>query len=303
MTPSSLPPFSVLMSIYAKERPEHLELSLGSLLNQTVLPDEIVLVLDGPLTPELDRTVTRWAEQHPDRLNLIALSQNVGLGPALRIGLDHCRHELIARMDTDDISLPQRFERQLAFLQAHPSIDVVGSWIGEFATDPQLVQTIRHTPETSEEIRAFARSRNPISHPSVMLRRSAVSAAGGYLPFLYFEDYHLWARMLLRGSKMANLPEVLLLFRTGYGFLDRRRGWSYAKLDLALQQELRRIGFISWPRYLLNLVMRLGVRLLPKRLLQLFYQKVLRKKPQELTRQIPVAQGEIAPNARQPDVV
>ena len=181
--------FSVLLSIYYKESPIYFRESLNSILSQTLRPSEIILVEDGLLTEELDNEINRYLDLHP-HLKIIPLSTNQGLGKALNEGLKHCSYDIVARMDTDDIAKPDRFEKQLAIFEKYSDIDVVGADISE-------VKSVRKLPELPDDIRQFAKRRNPINHPVVMFRKSAVLAAGGYRHFPLFEDYYLWIRMLM----------------------------------------------------------------------------------------------------------
>lgn len=269
-------PISVLMSVYYKETAPNLNASLASIMNQTLAPAEIVLVLDGPLTDALEQIINRWKSDNAERLNIIRLPLNQGLGAALNVGLTYCQNELVARMDSDDLAEPNRLEVQYQYLIANPNIDIVGAWIGEFEEDPLVISSTRRPPCDPLEVRKYAASRNPLNHPSVMFRRSAVERAGGYRDFLFFEDYYLWVRMILRGSSIANVPEVLLRFRTGTNFYKRRSGWKYLTMELAFQRKLLRIGFISPFTFFLNITSRLAFRVLPKPLVRMLYQSVLR---------------------------
>ena len=186
--------FSVLLSLYHKESPLFLRQSLTSIFTQTLLPIEVVLVEDGPLTDELYAVIKEFTSQHPE-LKVISLPTNRGLGKALNEGLKHCSYDLVARMDTDDIAKPDRFEKQLAIFLEHPEIDVVGAWIDEFEGEVSNVLSMRKVPEQHENILRFAKGRCPVNHPVVMFRKSAVLKAGGYKHFPLFEDYYLWVRM------------------------------------------------------------------------------------------------------------
>jgi hypothetical protein len=181
-------------------------------------------------------------------------------------------------MDADDVSVPNRFEKQIAFLKLNPDIDVVGSWVGEFSKSPEEVISLRATPVLPEDVRRYARFRNPVNHPSVMLKKKALHAVGGYLSFPGFEDYYLWARLLMRGHKIANIPEVLVKQRISCQFFNRRGGWTYAMQELSLQRELLRMGFINRRVYFVNIVFRISVRFMPQSARRRIY-KGLRSKP------------------------
>lgn len=267
--------FSVLMSLYFKERPDFLRLSLDSVFNQTVRADEVILVEDGPLTPQLDQVVADYSEQYPE-LQVVSLSKNGGLGLALREGLKHCHNELVARMDTDDVCKPDRFQKQVAYMESHPEIDACGSWIDEFIDSTENVISQRKTAESPDAIAEFARRRNPLNHPSVMFRKSAVEKAGSYQHFPLFEDWYLWVRMIHDGSQLANIPESLLWFRTSPDTFKRRGGWCYAKDSARFQMALRDMGFISTSQALKGALIRGSVYMLPNSVRALIYSKLLR---------------------------
>ena len=268
--------FSVLMSVYYREQPEFLDTALASIFDQTILPDEVILVKDGPLTPGLDAVISRYATLHPE-LHIITLPENVGLGAALNEGLKHCSHELVARMDSDDVCVKDRFERQLAVFSRHPEYDVVGGWIDEFTTTPDRAESVRKLPETHEQIRSFFRSRSPLNHTTVMFRHSVVLAAGNYQPFYLLEDYWLWGRMLYNNAKFYNVPAVLVHVRGGQAMAARRGGWKYALSEIRLQRAFFRLGLIGYVTFCKNVIIRFTVRIIPNRLRTFVYQKLLRK--------------------------
>lgn len=268
--------FSVLLSLYWKEDSLHFRQCLESLFHQTLLPDEVVLVEDGPLTPELEQVVSDYSTRYPI-LKVVSLPQNQGLGKALNEGLKHCSYELVARMDTDDVAKPDRFRRQVQVFEKHPEIDVCGAWIDEFEGDINRVLSTRKLPEHQEEIAAYALSRNPVNHPVVMFRKSAVIEAGGYQHFPLFEDYYLWLRMLKNGAKFYNIQESLLFFRTSPDMFKRRGGWRYALNELRFLSAMRKLRMISWTRFALNVFIRFPMRIMPNRLRGFMYKKALRR--------------------------
>lgn len=268
--------FSVLLSLYQKEHPSFLRHSLDSLFSQTLLPNEIILVKDGPLTAELDAIVSDYAARYPI-LKVVPLPQNQGLGKALNEGLKHCSYDLVARMDTDDIAKPDRFEKQVKVFEEHPELDLVGAWIDEFEGTPQNVLSVRKVPETSDEIREYCRKRCPVNHPVVMFRKSAVQAAGGYQHFPLFEDYYLWVRMLKNGARFYNIQESLLYFRTSPDMFKRRGGWKYAMDELRFQKMMRKMRIIGWKRFLMNVAVRFPGRVIPNSLRGFLYKKLMRK--------------------------
>lgn len=267
--------FSVLMSLYAKERPEFLRQSLDSVFEQTLPPDEVVLVEDGPLTEELYSVVDEYSNIHCE-LKVVPLPVNRGLGTALNEGLRHCSFELIARMDTDDIAKINRFQKQVSFMESHPEIKGCSAWIEEFIDSVDNIVSIKKIPETNEEIFNYGKSRCPINHPAVIYRKSAIIESGGYGPFP--EDYYLWGRMLTKGLKLHNIQESLLYFRSSKDMYKRRGGWKYYQAMLKLQRELRSMRYTSYPEFLRNTTIRTVVALLPNRIRALFYNKFLRSK-------------------------
>ena len=267
--------FSVLLSLYYKESPVFLQESLESIFCQIRLPDEVVLVEDGPLTPELYQVVTKFEKEHPE-LKVVALEKNGGLGRAFNEGLKHCSYELVARMDTDDICKPERFAKQVAFMEKHPEVDVVGAWIDEFQGDTSHVSSTRKLPEASEEIVAFGKKRNPMNHPVVMFRKSAVEAVGSYLPFYLFEDYYLWVRMLLNGATFYNIQESLLYFRLSPKMFKRRGGLKYACVEISFLWKLYCLGYTSFVTTCMNICIRIAARIIPNSLRSWVYKKMLR---------------------------
>lgn len=269
--------FSVLMSIYHKENPEYFNCSIQSIYDeQSIKPDEIVLVQDGPLNDELYQAIDEWKDRLKDVLKVIPLEKNVGLGDALDIGIQNCTHELIARMDTDDISLPQRFEKQLKVFKNN-DIDICSSWVSEFDKDENKIISYRKLPKNNDEIVKFAKYRNPINHPAVMYKKSAVEKAGGYKKMILFEDYYLWIRMIVKGASFYNIQEPLLHMRAGYEQLERRSGLAYAKNEIKLLKEFRQIGFLTSRDFLKNILLKIPIRLMPLFIVKRVY-KLLRKK-------------------------
>lgn len=268
--------FSVLLSVYQKESEIYLRLSLDSIFAQTKLPGEVILVKDGPLTHELDSIVNEYEQKYPI-LKTISLEKNQGLGKALNIGLHACSYDLVARMDTDDIAKPDRFEKQVAVFEKYPDIDVCSAWIDEFKGNISQVVSIRKLPERYEEILAYAQSRCPLNHPVVMFRKSAVLSAGGYLHFPLLEDYYLWVRMLMNGAKFYNIQESLLNFRISTDMFKRRGGWKYAINEFRFQKLLRQIGFIDNKRFVMNVFIRFIARVVPNSWRAFLYKKILRK--------------------------
>lgn len=267
--------FSVLLSLYYKENPNYLRESLDSIFTQTVLPNEIIMVKDGPLTEELDQTVLEYEKKY-SFFKVIPLEQNQGLGKALNIGLDACTNDIVARMDTDDIAKSDRFEKQLKQFENHPELDVVGAWIEEFEGNIANVSSIRKVPQEHKDIYKYAQKRNPVNHPVVMFRKTAVLKAGGYQHFPLFEDYFLWVRMLMNGAKFHNIQEGLLYFRFTPDMFQRRGGWQYALTEIKLMKLYYKMGFINALTFLQNVVLRFAARVIPNNLRGYLYKKLAR---------------------------
>ena len=270
--------FSVLMSLCDKERPEHLMRALDSVIYQTVTASEIVLIKDGPLKEELDEIVHIYSRKYPELFRVFSFEENMGLGRALKFGVEQCRYDIIARMDTDDISKRKRFEKQLSVLEENPKIDVLSSWIEEFQGNEGNIVDEKRIPETQADIYEYAKSRNPVNHPVVMFKKKAVLDAGNYMEFPYNEDYYLWGRMLAAGYKFYNIQENLLKFRNSKKTFKRRGGWKYAKQDVRLQKKFYEIGLIKRHKMFENILIRVSVRLLPNFLRKIVYHDLLREK-------------------------
>lgn len=267
--------FSVLLSLYEKEKVKNFREAMESILHQTLKPDEIVLVIDGPLTTELEQEVQEVQKKYPV-IKTVVLPVNQGLGMALNEGLKHCTYELVARMDTDDIAKPERFDKQVGFLEQHPQVDVVGAWVDEFEDDVDHVQSVRKLPEFHEELKVFARQRNPLNHPTVVFRKRAVQEAGGYRHYWLFEDYYLWTRMLMNGATFHNIQESLLFFRTPLDVYKRRGGWKYAVTEVRFRCMLRKKGFLSFSECMGGMPLRFLVRISPAVFRKFLYKRVLR---------------------------
>lgn len=265
--------YSVLMSLYKKEHPEYLKLAIDSMLNQTIKPDEIVLVEDGPLTDELYSVV----DEYKSNLHLVINKTNLGLGLALNEGLKECRNELVARMDTDDISKPDRCEKQLKRFEEKPELDIVGSHIDEFVGNIDNVISQRKVPTTSDAIYDFAKKRSAFNHPAVMYRKSAVLSEGGYADLKRNQDVDLFGRMLYAGHKAENIDEALLWFRSSDELAARRKSWENTKSYIATIKKFWKIGYSSFFDYAMVAVAQTGMFILPTKIQNFIYKKFLRK--------------------------
>jgi len=268
--------FSVSMCVYGKDNPEWFRTAVESVLRQTVRPDELVLVVDGPVPEALD-IVIRQLESDPV-LRVIRLDKNVGHGQARRIGLDHCTNEMIALMDADDISAPERFEKQLALFREDPELTIVGSNISEFVGEPENLVGTRIVQATNDGIKEDMTKRCPMNQVTVIFRKSAVQNAGGYVDWYCEEDYYLWLRMMLNGAKFANITENLVNVRVGKEMYQRRGGWKYFRSEARLQGWMRKHKVIGFGTYVVNVSKRLIVQvLLPNRLRGWVFKRFARK--------------------------
>ena len=268
--------YSVLMSVYHKEKPEYLEQAIASIQAQTLPTDDFVLVCDGPLNAVLDTVIAKKQQEMGETLNVVRLAKNGGLGNALNEGIRHCKNELVARMDSDDIAYQDRCEKQIAVFYAHPEVSVCSGIVEEFTSTPDVVDAKRVPPEAHEEIVEFAKKRNPFNHPCVMYKKSAVEAVGSYQDFYLLEDYYLWLRMLMAGYQGYNIQEPLLHMRAGSDMYLRRAGWKYAKTQTRLFKFMKSQGFIDEGQYIKSCVIRSGSALAPNWLRKLMFEKVLR---------------------------
>ena len=269
--------FSVLMSLYIKEKSEYFRQCMESVLHQTAFPDEIVIVKDGPLTAELESALAEYVAADPNLYTIVPLEKNVGLGLALAEGIQHCRNELVARMDTDDIARPDRFEKQLAIFADDPDLDICGSQIDEFEESPDSIVARRVVPTTDSEIKAYQKRRDAFNHMTVMFKRSAVLKAGNYQPCPLMEDTYLWVRMMLSGAQCANSGEALVCARIGKGMYERRGGWKYFLKYKEGRKKVYETGFISRGDYDYTLIIQFVMALMPRKLRGFVFKKILHR--------------------------
>jgi len=266
--------FSLLISVWAGDRPDFLTTAFRSTVDdQTRRPDHVVLVQDGPVDDALAKTVQELARTSPVPVDVVRLDQNLGLGPALDAGLAACRHDVVARMDADDISLPHRFATQLPVLES--GADIVGSGLLEFGADPDDVVGRRTPPTRPEDIRHRARFADPFNHPTVVYRRQAVRAVGGYQDLALMEDYLLFAKMIANGARVANIAEPLVKYRVGAGAYARRGGVGLLRSELVIQRRFRELGFTTRGQFLRNVAVRGGYRLVPESLRRAAYRRII----------------------------
>ena len=263
--------FSVLLSVYSKENPFFLNEALSSIWDQqTLKPGQIVLVKDGPLTEELDNCINIWKQILGEILSIVELPENVGLGVALNEGLKQCKYELIARMDTDDISLPKRFEKQVSFMEENPGIAASSAILEEWDVKFEKYIGIRALPLKPQELEKFAKYRSPLSHPVAIFRKSIILELDGYPAFRRAQDYPLWSVLLVNGYKLANLPDILYKQRAGNTLL-KRRGLSHFKNELKIFNFQHKIGFLNIYEFLRNILIRLIIRMVPNFIKRFFY--------------------------------
>jgi glycosyltransferase involved in cell wall biosynthesis len=258
---------SVLMSVYQGEKPEYLKQCLESLLIQTKLADETVIVYDGPVSKEITDVVDDFLE--PLKIRVVPLKHNVGLAAALNEGLKHCSHDLVIRMDTDDISVPKRLEIQLNYMESNPDISASSGYIEEFSDDGKIL-SCRVLPLDHDSLAIFAMRRSPLSHPAVIFRKQHIIEVGGYPPLRNAQDFALWSLLLMRGYRLANIPEVLVHMRTGSAML-KRRGWLQFKREVALLKYQYGIGLLNKRSFVLNLFARAFLRLSPNVVKKMLY--------------------------------
>lgn len=272
--------FSVVTSVYSNDKPELVIRALDSVtLLQTSLPDEIVIVVDGPVSNVLSTLLDEYAKTSPVNIRIIRLPQNGGLGNALKIAVEVANNEIIARMDSDDVSLPDRFDKQMTFLVEHPEYDIVGGQMTEFIEKEDNIVGKREVPCTNEEIYRNLKRRCPFNHVTVMFKKASVLGAGNYMDWHYNEDYYLWIRMAESGCRFANLPDTLVNVRVGVDMYCRRGGWRYFISEKGLQDYMLKKSIISLPQYLFNVGLRFMVQVaIPNRLRGYIFQKFIRSK-------------------------
>lgn len=272
--------FSILLSLYHKEKVEYLEKCFESIWDQqTLKPNEIVLVLDGPIGEGLTKSVEHWQQKLGNILKIVTLEENVGLGKALNEGLKHCTNEWVFRMDTDDICVEKRFEYQLQFIKDNPNVVLFGGQILEFDQNVDYADKLKPAPEKHTDILSFSKKRNPFNHMTVAYKKSIILSLHGYEHHLFMEDYNLWLRVISKGYEVANLSQVLVYARVGNGMHARRRGSEYIKSEkqlLNLKVALKTQSLIS---AYITFILRSLFRFLPSNLLGFVYNNLLRKKP------------------------
>ncbi|HEM5966854.1 TPA: glycosyltransferase [Streptococcus suis] len=268
--------FSVLMSVYAKENPKYLSDALDSIFQQNLLANEVVIVKDGPLTDELDSVIETYEKRYSE-LKVVAIPENKGLGLALNEGLKHCSYDWVARMDTDDVALKNRFQVQVDFINSHPEIDLVGSDIQEFSNEIDEIVSYKKMPTEHFQISEMLKQRTPVCHMTVFFRKQAVIDAGNYLDLPYVEDYYLWSRMIVNGSRFANIPKGLVLVRVGNGMAKRRGNRKSISSWKTVQQFLLKNNVINRIEYIKNMIIIRIFIYTPASVKELLYKYILRR--------------------------
>jgi len=264
------------MSVYYKEKPEYLDACLESIANQTLLPNEIILVEDGPLTNELNTVIQNWKEKTTN-IKSVILKENSGLAIALNTGLKNCSNNIVARMDTDDTCVPDRFEKQLAILNENSSIVLLGGQVAEYDEGMKKLIGYRRVPLSQKEIIKFSKRRSPFNHPTVVFKKDIVESVGGYPKHLKnWQDYALWTLILTKGYNTQNINDILVKMRTGNELFNRRSGLKYLKYELEAYNFVFNNGLINRFEYSLVSIIKVLTRLLPKRILKIIYKVFFR---------------------------
>ena len=255
--------FSICTSVYKNDKPEYVRVALDSMLvNQSVKPLEIVLVQDGPVPDELTSLLQEYEGKYPSVMHIIRLERNGGLGNALKLGVENAKYDICARMDSDDICLPDRFVKQLAYLEAHPDVDIVGGQMTEFIDSPENIVGRRVVPLSNEDIYQFMKSRCALNHVTVMFRKGSVLKAGNYQDWFWNEDYYLWVRMMKAGCKFANIPDVAVNVRSGADQYARRGGKKYFDSEIGIKKLMLKEGMITRTQFVINYVERFIIQLM-----------------------------------------
>lgn len=268
--------YSVLMTVYKNDNPNYFEKALLSMLTQTKMPDEVVLVKDGPVSYEIQDVINMLNKKYPDIINQIQLPKNIGLGLALNEGIKVCRNELIARMDSDDISMPTRCEKQVAAFEENTLLDIVGCQVIEFVDEPNNIVGKRRVPLNNEDICKYSRKRDPFNHPAVMYRKSKVEKVGCYSDLRKNQDTDLWIKMLSDGSIGMNIDECLLNFRFDKNTYKKRKNWLNTKLLIGIRWRALKVGFCTMTDFLEVAIMQIAIYIMPVRFQEFIYKNFLR---------------------------
>lgn len=270
------PPYSVVMSVYERDKCNQIRYSIDSILNQTYKPNQIVIVVDGPVSFEISEVLRLYEYSHD--IELYFLGSNLGSGLARNFGITKSTNELIGIMDADDISMPERFQIQIDEM-VRLNVDVLGGWIAEFDEDEKNIDhcRIRKTPMEHQCIRKYGQFRNPINHVTILFKKSVFQKIGGYRKIAFYEDYDLVVRFLTAGYKLHNIQKVVVLVRCGNTMFSRRGGFSNVVAEINFFKNIYKLRYISYLQLMFNLGIRVPVRLVPSGIRKLIYLKFLRK--------------------------
>ena len=271
--------FSALSSIYHKENPVHFDACMQSIWDkQTLKPTEIILVEDGPLTVELDQIIAQWQEKIGAILKVTKLAKNVGTGKAKNIGLQQCTHEIVCIVDTDDISVPERFEKQVKLLSENQDVAICGGQIVEFNCNINQLSGMRKVPLSNAELIKYAQKQSPFNNMTIAYRKTKILEVGGYQHHMWMEDYNLFLRVIAKGYKVQNLDDILVYARIDNGMHARRKGYEYIKSEKQLLKLKKELKLQSPIHANILFLLRSSFRLLPSSLLGKIYNTFLRKK-------------------------
>lgn len=264
---------SALIAAYKLTIPSEFQLAVSSIINQTIPPSEIIIVFDGPVPSEIEKFARSVTKIHR---KIVKLKDNIGLGAALKIGVENCSCPWILRMDDDDYSFSDRIEKQVNFLQGNTDVDVLGGSIIEF--EPHSKQKYRRSvPTTDGKIKKTLRFKNPFNHVTILAKKQKILSVGNYCnDIVGYEDYVLWAKMFKEGATFANLDEDLVEVKFNKAQVSRRRGIRAIYAEIKMQRFLLGIGVISFYIFMLNLITKIPTRMLPTPLLFILFQKFLR---------------------------
>ena len=270
--------FSVLIPVYYKENAEYFSIAVQSVLEQSLKPNEILIIEDGKLGEELEKVVIETEKANADLVRVIRLEENKGIGYVRTLGIKECKYDIVAFMDSDDIARSDRFEKQITFLKANPNIDMVGSWITEFDGNPENIYSKRVLPIEPNDVCNFAKFRMPVNNNTIMFKKTPVIEVGSYQIATGFEDYEVCGKLLNKGYKIANIPEFLVNMRAGQSMMNRRKGFGYfIKYEYPCMKLFYDIGFINIWEFLRNISLKLPLRIIPDWLRNWIYKKFLRK--------------------------
>lgn len=268
--------FSVLIPVCNKEKPENLKQSIESIINQTVKPNQIVIVKDGELSNNLNEIIEILKKQYPEMIDILSVNKQTSLGKVLNEGIKICKNPYIARMDSDDIARKDRFEKQLKYIQEHPEIDLLGGYIEEYDENMKKATSLRKVPTTKEEIYKTISKQSPFNHSTVILKKESILLIEGYND-CPLEDYDLWIKMRMQNMEMANLPEILVDYRTSLNMYKRRTGLKYLKGVIEIERLLLENKLINKFQYNKNILERAILAFVPAKMKIFLYPKVIRK--------------------------